>query len=102
MSVEKRKAVRRRVSRQAVIVRDGKPLCGCIVSDISVSGAKLSVRNSSDLPDTFMLVLSSNGDVRRDCRIVWRADGAVGVAFPGRDAAAPGGTSWRGERRSSG
>jgi len=33
------------------------------------------------LPDRFMLLLSARGEARRRCRVIWREDLTVGVAF---------------------
>jgi hypothetical protein len=46
----------------------------CIISDISASGAKLTI-GARDLPDEFTLLF------RRRCRLVRSADGQIGVEF---------------------
>ena len=57
---------------------------GCVLSDISDTGARLDVEDSSTLPDRFMLLLSGTGSARRSCRVIWRAPAQVGVAFEHR------------------
>jgi hypothetical protein len=47
----------------------------CIISDISASGAKLTIAGEQELPDQFTLLL------RRRCRVVRRFDGQLGVEF---------------------
>ena len=47
----------------------------CIIHDISDGGAKLTFGLRNDVPNNFTLTFS------RDCRVVWRADGQVGVEF---------------------
>jgi len=47
----------------------------CMISDLSESGAKLTVRDDTAVPDRFTLVL------RRHCRVVRRLDGQLGVQF---------------------
>jgi hypothetical protein len=47
----------------------------CIISDISASGAKLTIAGELELPDHFTLLL------RRRCRVVRRFDGQLGVEF---------------------
>lgn len=47
----------------------------CIISDISASGAKLTIAGEQELPDQFTLLL------RRRCRVVRRFDGQLGVVF---------------------
>src|SRR4029078_7955379 len=56
-------------------------LHGCALSDISDTGARLRVEDPDKLPDTFMLILSRNGAQKRSCKVMWRKDGELGVAF---------------------
>ena len=53
----------------------------CIIWDISCSGARLSAEIASDLPDTFEIVLTKRGNVRRLCRVQWRFDNQLGIRF---------------------
>lgn len=57
---------------------------GCVLHDISDTGARIDVATADELPDSFTLVLSGNGSPRRKCRIVWRQPTQVGVNFDGR------------------
>ena len=101
---DKRKVRRRPIRYSAWMALDNDKLHGCVLSDISESGARLDVEDADTLPDHFMLLLSGNGLARRNCRVIWRAPGQVGVAFerhlsdttaatlapkPGAGAAAP-------------
>ncbi len=54
---------------------------GCVVSDVSVTGARIDVQDSDELPDHFVLMLTSNGAARRFCRVMWRKPTQVGVQF---------------------
>ena len=55
----------------------------CIVTDISERGARLY--SDIDMPETFTLALSGEGaEVRKECRVVWRLGGELGVEFTGR------------------
>jgi hypothetical protein len=54
---------------------------GCVVSDVSDSGARIDVQDSKILPDHFVLLLTSNGAARRYCRVMWRKPVQVGVKF---------------------
>jgi hypothetical protein len=47
----------------------------CIISDISASGAKLTITGEQELPEQFTLLL------RRRCKVVRRFDGQLGVEF---------------------
>jgi hypothetical protein len=66
-------AIRDSFSR-AADVPGGVPI-NCIISDLSASGAKLTIRDQAAIPNEFALVF------RRNCRIVHRFDGQIGVQF---------------------
>ncbi|MDO9412293.1 MAG: PilZ domain-containing protein [Pseudolabrys sp.] len=80
---------RRGLSRR-VINRVAQYHCGlgalprtCMVTDISDGGARLY--SETDMPETFTLSITGDGaDIRRECRVVWRLGGEVGVAFTDR------------------
>ena len=55
-------------------VPGGVPV-SCIISDLSASGAKLTIGDHVVIPDEFTLVF------RRNCHIVHRFDGQIGVQF---------------------
>jgi hypothetical protein len=62
----------------------------CTVLDLSTSGAKLKLSGATRraftpavvLPETFRLIIARDG-IAMDCRLAWRADDMVGVAFSG-------------------
>jgi len=73
---ELRKSPRHEIHYLAQIDCDGDPAAlSCIISDISGSGAKLTVKEGQDIPDEFTLLFRSR------CRVVRRYDGQVGVRF---------------------
>ena len=79
---ELRKKPRQHFHYAAKILTDKKgPPRPCLISDISEGGARLLLDNNDELPDRFMLLLSARGEARRRCRVIWRKDLAVGVAF---------------------
>ncbi|MEW6452432.1 MAG: PilZ domain-containing protein [Pseudomonadota bacterium] len=51
----------------------------CSLSDVSETGARLTVRHPTCLPDEFQLVF--NRELRRWCRVKWRSETQVGVEF---------------------
>jgi hypothetical protein len=51
------------------------PILSCVIWDISLGGAKLTIASQQDLPEEFVLLF------RRRCRIVRRTDGQVAVQF---------------------
>jgi hypothetical protein len=53
---------------------NGAPLMSCIICDISIGGAKLTV-GIQEVPDEFTLWF------RRRCRVARRSDGQVGIQF---------------------
>ncbi|HZP76623.1 MAG TPA: PilZ domain-containing protein [Pseudolabrys sp.] len=51
----------------------------CTLTDVSKSGARLSIDDPSALPEEFLLLLRD--DLRRWCRVIWRSQTQIGVAF---------------------
>jgi hypothetical protein len=51
-----------------------------MITDISKRGARLFA-DGVDMPDQFHLLISGDKDSRRQCQVVWRLGGAVGVTF---------------------
>ena len=78
---DKRKQHRKPMRYTAWLALAPKELYGCALSDISDSGARIDVEDSSKVPDRFFLFLSSNGAARRVCRVVWRKPTQLGVKF---------------------
>ncbi len=77
----------RRGLARRVINRVAQYHCGmgtlprtCMVTDISPGGARLY--SEIDMPETFMLAVSvEDTEMRRECQVVWRLGGEVGVTF---------------------
>jgi hypothetical protein len=84
MRKDNRKSRRRPIRYSAWMALDNDKLHGCVLSDISDTGARLDVEDSKALPDHFMLLLSGTGSARRSCRVIWRAPAQIGVAFERR------------------
>jgi|SRR5689334_12851927 PilZ domain len=82
MSKEKRIAPRQDVRWQGIISdKQGAMLSRCLLVNVSASGAKLVVEFPDKIPDTFVLMLSRNGGVRRVCDVKWRSGSSIGVRF---------------------
>jgi hypothetical protein len=81
---DKRKSLRRPVRHSAWIALEGGQTHGCVMSDVSDSGARLDIDESKPIPDQFTLLLTINGSARRKCRVVWRKPRQIGVTFEGR------------------
>jgi len=73
-----RRTIRQRVQLVGV---DGASLGHCVIRDISATGAQLAFKTPKALPENFILLLSPDGRVRRQCAVVWRSDDALGVKF---------------------
>lgn len=78
---EKRQARRQPLRYTAWIALTADQRHGCVVSDVSDSGARIDVQDSKLIPDHFVLMLSSNGAARRFCRVMWRKPTQIGVQF---------------------
>ncbi len=65
----------------AHLIIEGNAPRGCVLSDISDTGARIDVETVDELPDRFTLLLSGNGSPRRNCRVVWRQPTQIGVDF---------------------
>jgi hypothetical protein len=85
---DKRKSPRRPMRYTAWLGLEANQLHGCVLSDISATGARVDVEDSKPIPDEFMLLLSSNGAAQRKCCVVWRKPRQIGVKFERRLAAA--------------
>jgi hypothetical protein len=82
MSAENRKARRRQVGQYARIFFQDKPMSAfCTMLDVSATGAQLRLNDTTEMPDEFTLVLSRDGNVRRQCRMMWRREDRIGVRF---------------------
>jgi hypothetical protein len=84
MTKDKRKSKRRPVRYSAWIALEPHQLHGCVLSDVSDTGARIDIDESKAIPDQFMLLLSSNGSARRKCKVVWRKPRQIGVTFERR------------------
>ena len=76
------KKTRRQFQYVARIPTDNNLTIACEIVDISDFGARLKLEQRSELSETFMLLLTADGDVRRNCRVIWCNEPNVGVEFP--------------------
>ncbi len=81
---DKRKSRRRPMRYTAWVELNPRDLHGCVLSDISDTGARIDVEDSKTVPDQFLLLLSGNAKAKRICRVVWRKPRQVGVKFERR------------------
>lgn len=82
MRPEYRKSTRRSVRQGARIVSaDGAALGSCVMLDLSGTGARLETDAVDVLPDEFILLLSHDGRLHRQCSVAWRSAKSIGVRF---------------------
>ncbi len=82
MRPEFRKKKRRYISHGArIVLANGSLLENCRIIDISGTGARLEIKNLEAVPDQFVLLLSYDGRLRRQCSVVWRSETAIGIEF---------------------
>ena len=81
-AAKERRGIARRVINRVAQYHSGMGALPrtCIVTDISAGGARLY--SETDMPDSFTLsVTVEDTEMRRECRVVWRLGGEIGVAF---------------------
>ena len=82
MNSDQRKVQRKALKYPARIdLCDGSAPRGCVIRDISASGARIFVDGPDEIPDYFHLLLAQEGSTARDCRVVWREGDQIGVEF---------------------
>jgi hypothetical protein len=82
---DRRGVKRTKVLRSAkIIVPRRSPVIHCTVQNITDGGACLKVANTYGVPATFDLTFE-HGRTRRACRVVWRTNDKLGVAFAGEE-----------------
>ena len=70
---------RKRVLKAGTISFQGSGF-DCVVCNMSIGGANLEVESHSRIPDLFdVLIGAENG--KHHCRVVWRKEKRIGVAF---------------------
>ena len=52
----------------------------CFVTDVSERGARLYAEGV-EVPDQFVLSMTGDSAIRKECRVVWRLGGELGVEF---------------------
>ncbi len=78
MLPERRRSVRFHAAKPATILA-GQDSLPCLMRDLSEGGARLRLEDPGQVPEDFMLQIGHAKP--RACRIVWRAQHQLGVAF---------------------
>jgi hypothetical protein len=82
MGKENRKSIRRVIRQPAMILnRDRSEFGLCTILDISATGAKLKAQDPANVPEEFVMLLSTNAQVHRRCKVTWRSETEIGVIF---------------------
>jgi hypothetical protein len=78
---DRRDVQRTKVLRNAKIIAPRRAsVIHCTVQNITSGGACLKLANTYGVPEYFELTFEL-GRTRRPCRVVWRTDDLLGVAF---------------------
>lgn len=70
----------RRKVFKAGVVSFGSAMVSCTVRSLSFSGALLEVEGTAGIPKKFTLLIATD-EFRRACRVIWRTEERLGVAF---------------------
>ncbi|MGZ5803781.1 MAG: PilZ domain-containing protein [Xanthobacteraceae bacterium] len=84
---DKRTAPRVDLERPVQVIRGDAPPLACVLSDISKTGARLTVADASSLPDEFEILFKD--DLRKWCRVMRRSEKHVGIKFIHRPQTSP-------------
>ena len=85
MQTDQRAARRKLMSAPAVVCKDtGAVIAGCTVADVSETGIRICLARPAKLAGRITLVLSQDGAVRRQGRVVWQAGRNAGIQFDRR------------------
>ena len=76
---ERRAALRHRVFKALSIEFDGTAV-DCLVRNLSDAGAGLDVHCPTVIPHFFTLTIPT-GNLRQNCRVVWRKQKRIGLMF---------------------
>lgn len=82
MAAEQRRWRRKPIGAHGFLYAvDGQQIGPCEVRDVSEGGALLVFSVADELPAQFVLALSRNGQVRRQCELVWQTANHFGIRF---------------------
>ena len=82
MPAPKKREVRRSVQQTGwVTLEGGFAARECVVHDMSSTGAKLTVSDSSVLSGRVRLAFSRDASRGRHCQVIWRRGRSFGVKF---------------------
>lgn len=74
------RAARENVFRLASVYIRKNTSVRCVVNNVSVSGARISLKIEQRLPEIVVIKFDQNG-ARKRARVVWQKKGEAGIAF---------------------
>jgi hypothetical protein len=75
-----RRVAPRKITLMSGAIEVADSTIGCLISNMSISGAALEIANSEAIPERFNLFFKAD-ETRIPCRVVWREAERIGVAF---------------------
>jgi hypothetical protein len=82
MKSDKRTAPRRPEAQRVCLVALGKTYGNATITDLSATGAQLTLTNGSRaVPESFTIILSYTPKIARECVVVWQRGRSLGVKF---------------------
>jgi hypothetical protein len=79
--LERRRFKRTKLLKAAKILFSGsETLIDCVVCDLSIGGAGITMVHADEVPDAFELTFDAARTLRA-CRVAWRSASKMGVEF---------------------
>jgi hypothetical protein len=82
MAVTKKREVRKSLHQPGWITLEGgfaaRP---CVVQDMSITGAKITIDDPNVLPARLRLAFARDARTGRPCEVVWRRGKSLGIKF---------------------
>ncbi len=86
MSSEQRQDIRKRTFLKGrILFNKGASSMDCLIRDLSETGARLELSETSTLPEVFDLYIPQKDETFRSA-LRWRRDGGVGIVFTDHQA----------------
>jgi hypothetical protein len=80
ITADRRKSRRLKVPHRGLISSENGDGISCEIVNMSPFGARLELGTPMEVPETFVLVVEAE-HIRWPCRVIWRDQTQVGVAF---------------------
>ena len=77
--IERRRHPRTPANTPAQLLVHYQAVVKCVIRDLSVTGARLELGDTSHIPDVFDLIVADGPGFT--CRVAWRRGNMMGVSF---------------------